>query len=63
MTDSGQLWLWIALSAMAAMLIATIAGVLAWLGGASVPDAIARGGVAFVGALTLFLLIIALTKR
>jgi hypothetical protein len=47
--------LWLAVSALAASLVAICAGLLSWASGASVPSAVLASGAAFAGA-TLFLL-------
>jgi hypothetical protein len=48
---------WLAVMALAALIVAGTSGILAWLGGAKVPTAVIAGAGAFGGTLALFLLI------
>lgn len=48
------------LALLFAFLVAVCAGVLAWLGGANVPNAVLRGGIAFGGTLTVATVLIGL---
>jgi hypothetical protein len=48
------------LVSLASALIGIVAGMLVWVGGAEIADALMRGGAAFSGALTLGLVVIGL---
>jgi len=61
MTGS-QLPVWVAISAIFAILSGTAAGTLAWIGGDKVSVAILKGGAAFVGVLTVAVSIISLFR-
>ncbi|VVJ22768.1 Uncharacterised protein [Amycolatopsis camponoti] len=58
-------WLvvWLALSAVVALLIGTGTGVLGWLSGQGAAAAVITGGIGFGGTMGLALAVIGLTRR
>lgn len=47
--------IWLAIIVIAGMLVAILAGFLAWLAGKPSPEAVLVGGASFAGAVGLFL--------
>jgi hypothetical protein len=54
---------WVAIGIVSAFVVGESAGILAWLSGEKIPAAILAGGGAFVGAITVVVLVIGLFRR
>lgn len=54
---------WIAIGIVSALVVGESAGILAWLSGEKIPEAILAGGGAFVGTITVVVLIIGLFRK
>jgi hypothetical protein len=53
--------LWLAITVLAAVLVGTAGGLLAWLGGTNPPTAILTGGGAFAGTVLLVIAMLRFT--
>lgn len=62
LTNSTVRGLWLAITVLAAVLVGTAGGLLAWTGGMNPPSAILTGGGAFTGTVLLILTMLRFTN-
>ena len=63
LTGGRLVTVWLAIGIVFALFVGTSAGILAWLSGDKIPTAMLTGGGAFIGVITVVILIIGLFRK